>query len=179
MLQTIFATYDNNITFRIVKSGGKAAVADWALAAKALQLFNVEINPRPLEENGLADLCQTSTYEEFLRDSFIKHENDKSEDEEKKYVKRESSSKVALAQSLSVHRPDLVLIAEDGRKILGHRSLLSLFSPVFRQLLPLHDQHESLLALSLPFTSEPLFAFHRFGSTNVQTIIVYFHIQDL
>ena len=112
--------------FRIVKSGGKAAVADWALAAKALQLFNVEINPRPLEENGLADLCQTSAYEEFLRDSFIKHENDKSEDEEKKYVKRESSSKVALAQSLSVHRPDLVLIAEDGRKILGHRSLLSL-----------------------------------------------------
>ena len=164
--------------FRIVKSGGKAAVADWALAAKALQLFNVEINPQPIEENGLVE-TQTSGYEEFLRDSFIKHENDKSEDEEKKYVKRESSSKVALAQSLSVHRPDLVLIAEDGRKTLGHRSLLSLFSPVFRQLLPLHDQHESLLALSLPFTSEPLFAFHRFGSTNVQTIIVYFHIQDL
>ena len=177
MLQTIFATYDN-VMFRIVKSGGKAAVADWALASKALQLFNVEINPQPLEENGLA-ASQTSAHEEFLRDSFIKHENEKSQDEEKKYVKRESSSKVALAQSLSIHRPDLVLIAEDGRKILGHRSLLSLFSPVFRQLLPLHDQHESLLALSLPFSSEPLFAFHRFGSKNVQTIIGNCYIQDL
>ena len=143
---------------RIVKSGGKAALADWALASEALQLFNVEVKPQPFEDFE----TQTSVYEEFLRDSFIKHENDKSADEERKYAKRESSSKVALAQSLSVHRPDLVLIAEDGRKILGHRSLLSLFSSVFRQLLPLHDQHESLLALSLPFTSEPLFAFHRF-----------------
>ena len=153
-------------------------MADWALAAKALQLFNVEINPQPVEENGLFD-TQTSAYEEFLRDSFIKHENDKSEDEEKKFVKRESSSKVALAQSLSVHRPDLVLISEEGRKILGHRSLLSLFSPVFRQLLPLHDQHESLLALSLPFTSEPLFAFHRFGLKYVQTLIGNRCYQDL
>ena len=178
VLQTFFVTCDDNVMFRIVKSGGKAAAADWALAEKALQLFNVDINPQPIEENGLVE-TQTSGYEEFLRDSFIKHENDKSEDEEKKYAKRESSSKVALAQSLSMHRPDLVLIAEDGRKVLGHRSLLSLFSPVFRQLLPLHDQHESLLALSLPFASEPLFAFHRFCPKHVQTMIGNCFLQDL
>ena len=145
--------------FRILKSAGRSALADWTLASKALQLFNVEIRPRSFEENGQTE-NKSSAYEEFLRNSFISHQNNKSEDEEKKFTKLERSSKVALAQSLSIHRPDLVLIAEDGGKVLGHRSLLSLFSSVFRQLLPLHDQHESLLALSLPFTSEPLFAFH-------------------
>ena len=148
--------------FRILKSAGRSALADWTLASKALQLFNVEIRPRSFEDNGQTE-NKSSAYEEFLRNSFISHQNNKSEDEEKKFTKLERSSKVALAQSLSIHRPDLVLIAEDGGKVLGHRSLLSLFSSVFRQLLPLHDQHESLLALSLPFTSEPLFAFHRFG----------------
>ena len=36
--------------FRIVKSGGKAALADWALASEALQLFNVEVKPQPFED---------------------------------------------------------------------------------------------------------------------------------
>ena len=146
--------------FRIVKSGGRAAGQDWVLASETLNLLGVNITPQS-EESGLLDSVETSGYEDFLRDSFIKHENDKSEDEEKKHVKREKSSRVALAQSLQIHRPDLVLIAEDGRKILGHRSLLSLFSPVFRQLLPEHDQQENLLALSLPFQSDIIFAFHR------------------
>ena len=150
------------------------------MASKVLQLFKVDIIQQPMEENGLAAETQASAYEDFLRNSFIKHENDKGEDEERKYVKREWSSKVALAQSLSIHRPDLVLIAEDGKKILGHRSLLSLFSPVFRQLLPLHDQQESIVALSLPFSSEPLFAFHRLGPSSIKSINGYHHcIQDL
>ena len=125
-----------------------------------MNLLGVNITPQTQETQEL-DSLETTGYEDFLRDSFIKHENDKSEDEEKKHVKREKSSKVALAQSLQIHRPDLVLIAEDGSKILGHRSLLSLFSPVFRQLLPEHDQQENLLALSLPFQSDTVFAFHR------------------
>ena len=104
--------------FRILKSAGRSPLADWTLASKALQLFNVEIRPRSFEENGQTE-NKSSAYEEFLRNSFISHQNNKSEDEEKKFTKLERSSKVALAQSLSIHRPDSVLIAEDGGKVLG------------------------------------------------------------
>ena len=147
---------------RIVKSGGRAVEEDWRLAADTLHLLDVQIQPEhPATSPSSGELVAAPTYETFLRDSFIQHENNKSEDEERRFVRAGKSSRVAVAKSLAVHRPDLVLVGEDGSKVLGHRSLLSLFSPVFRQLLPHHDQQETLLAISLPLREDALSAFHR------------------
>jgi hypothetical protein len=148
---------------RIVKTGGQTAESDWSLAEDALRLLDVNISPEPEEANGLHGVKVASdSYEDFLRDSFIKHENDKGEADDRKWMLgQEVSSKVAVARALSAHAPDLVLVADDGAMVLGHRSLLALFSPVFRQLLPRHDQQEELLALSLPFARDAVFAFHR------------------
>ena len=146
---------------RIVVGGGRAVEEDWGLAAETLHLLDVQIQPQPPNTSESSGEVAASSYDTFLRDAFIQHENIKSEDEERRFVRAGRSSRVAVASSLVVHRPDLVLVGEDGSKVLGHRSLLSLFSPVFRQLLPHHDQQEALLALSLPLQEDALSAFHR------------------
>ena len=64
----------------------------------------------------------------------------------------------AMVRAMRRHHPDLLLIsAEDGQKIAGHRSVLCLFSPTLAALLAEHDQGEAILKV----TSIGLFAFHR------------------
>ena len=68
----------------------------------------------------------------------------------------------AMVRAMRRHHPDLLLIsAEDGQKIAGHRSVLCLFSPTLAALLAEHDQGEAILKVFLEVTSIGLFAFHR------------------
>jgi len=67
-----------------------------------------------------------------------------------------------MVRALRRRHPDLLLIsAEDGQKIAGHRSVLCLFSPTLAALLAEHEQGEAILKVFLEVSSIGLFAFHR------------------
>ena len=67
---------------------------------------------------------------------------------------------------LAKQSPDLVLVSsKDGQRVLGHRSILCLHSPVFCQLVADQDDVEGMTTVLLPVTGEELEAVLRVCET--------------
>ena len=66
-----------------------------------------------------------------------------------------------LAGALRREQPDLQMLAEDGRRIAGHRSLVALASPLLAKILAEHDLAERVTTIYVPARSKAVLAFKR------------------
>ena len=68
---------------------------------------------------------------------------------------------LSTLQALKLVPLDCELVGEDGSRVSVHRSLLCLISPLLARLLALQDPGQTMVAISLPVTTQALEAFNR------------------
>lgn len=73
----------------------------------------------------------------------------------------DGNHRAAMVAAFRRLRTDLVLVAEDGRRVGGVRALACLASPLLASVLATHDQREERVVVSLPVKYEAVLAFKR------------------
>ena len=67
----------------------------------------------------------------------------------------------SLATALRRQEGDLQFLSRDGERVVGHRSLACLASPLLAAILAEHEQPEAIITVSLPASSTAVIAFNR------------------
>ena len=67
----------------------------------------------------------------------------------------------SLAMAMRQQEGDLEFLSRDGERVVGHRSLACLASPLLAAIFAEHDQPEAVVTVSLPATSAAVIAFNR------------------